>query len=604
MLKRILASSFALCALAACGGGGGGGSTGSTVPTPAPSVSSTPAAIAFNDYPTFGYDNRRDVYNPNTTAIKPASLSQLHLGWQAAIGNGNDYDTQTQPVLATEIPGHAGVLFVGGSGLGGVYGYDAISGKLLWRASLGVEKFLCNGTTLANLGVGGTAAYDPATRSLYIVGNANAQAEAPATSSLFRINGATGAITGSANFTPSVVGPSELNFAHTSVALAPNGIAYVGTGSTCDISSWRGRVAAINTGSMTLAANFFTVWNGTTQPWGGGGVWGWGGVALDSAGNVWTGVGNADTGVSNGSIVAPFVAAPTEYSGYAETLLALSPSLGYLTSQHPIPTTTYNGATNATDLDVTGTPVLFTPAGAGCDTLAALQAKSGVLYVYDTAKVASGPIASYQLAPASFGDAFIDAPAYSPATNLLYAPAPIGAGTLYPPGMVAINPGCGAPSVAWHTSFGPDSNLNGGSIARSVPAVTAGGVVFVGTPCEVTPASTCTGSVTPAGVQTAKPQGARRVPACCASPSSNVGGALWALDAGTGAVLNGGNPIITTPGVLRMPPTIDGNWVFVVDNNGNMYGLTIDPSIKPASAIMRAADGRSTQRWHELPAHT
>jgi hypothetical protein len=600
MIQRLFAAIIMLVALCACGGGGGG-TTNPPVPSPLPSASA--AAAGFNDYATFGYDNARDVFNPNSTAITPASIANLHLGWQIGIGNGDDYNTQTQPILATEIPGHPGVLYVGGGGLGNEYGYDALTGTLVWSRALGVEQYSCSGS-VGNFGVGGTAAYDPVTRSLYVIANANAQPNAAAKNTLVHLDAASGAVLGEVNFAASLLGPTDFNFSHTSVALSPSGIAYVGTGSTCDISSWRGRVVAIDVPAMTIAQTFFTVWNGTTQPWGGGGVWGWGGVSIDPSGNVLTGVGNADNGVSfHGSIQAPFVAAPAENAGNAEALLELSPGLALEASHHPIPANVYGSTPDAIDLDVNGTPVVFTPSGAGCDTLAALQSKSGSLYLYDTTKIGAGPIAQYQLAPPTYGDPFIGDPAYSPATGLLYVPVPVGSGSLYPPGMIAIDPGCGSPAVTWHTTFGPDSNINGDSDSRSVPAVSAGGVVFVGTPCQVTAAGTCTGSPTPASAQhtTLHARGLRKPAVCCAPAGSVVGGAVWALDASTGSVLNGGNPILTTPGALRMPPTVDGRWVFVIDNNGNMYGLTIDPSVPTAAAKMRSVRSPPRVPWEARP---
>ena len=68
---------------------------------------------------------------------------------------------------------------------------------------------------------------------------------------------------------------------------------YVGSGSTCDLSSWRGAVYAVNVASMTLENTFYTVY-GQGGAYSGGGVWGWGGAAVDAAGNVYIGVGNAD----------------------------------------------------------------------------------------------------------------------------------------------------------------------------------------------------------------------------------------------------------------------------------------------------------------------
>jgi hypothetical protein len=155
--------------------------------------------------------------------------------------------------------------------------------------------------------------------------------------------------------------------------------------------------------------------------------------------------------------------------------------------------------------------------------------------------------------------------------------------------MIAINPGCGNPSVAWNTAFGPDSYEPGSilspGVARSVPAVSSGGVVFVGTPC--TPVGNSCSATTTSSVQR-RAAAAHRIPLICCAPAGNAGGAVWALDASTGSVLNGGNPLIVTASTLRMPPTIDGDWLFVIDNNGDMYGLTIDPSYANVAARHRA----------------
>jgi hypothetical protein len=273
-----------------------GASAGSITAPTATLKPQAAATIGFNDYVTFGYDNQRDVYNPNSTAITPTQIPNVHLAWQVALGGG-DFNTQSQPVLATEIAGHQGVLFVGG-GRGNVYGYDATTGNLLWTQNTGQETYTCENDNTIYFGVGGTAAYDPGSKSLYIVGNTNATPDGTATNSLYHLDAASGAVIGSVPFAPPLAGWKSLDFSHTSVTLGSNGLAYVGTGATCDISSWRGRVAAVSVPSMTLANTFFTVWNGTTQPWGGGGVWGWGGVSLDPAGNVLTGVGNTDNGLT------------------------------------------------------------------------------------------------------------------------------------------------------------------------------------------------------------------------------------------------------------------------------------------------------------------
>jgi hypothetical protein len=510
--------------------------------------------VSFNDYTTFGYDNQRDVFNPNSTAITPASIPSLHLAWQAALDGGSDFSTQTQPILATEISGHSGVLFVGG-GSGNEYAYDATSGALLWTKSFGQLTYKCGATYTGILGMGGTAAYDPATSSLYVVGNANTSAGAYAKNTLYHLDAATGTVLGSVVFTGAAAGADELDFGHTSVTLSGS-TAYVGSGSFCDISSWRGRVVAVNVPSMTIANTFFTLWDPTNargqgaQPWGGGGIWGWGGVSLDASGNVITAVGNADAGGNYGTIASPFVAAPQEYSGYAESVLELSGNLAtVVASNHPVPTSVY---VSAGDVDVQGTPIVFTPTG--CGTMLAGQGKAGELSLYDESSIANGPVIQYQMSPPSGTDYFIGEPAYSAASGLVYSDVIASESpSLFSPGLVAVNPGCGHPTVAWRAAFG--SSLQG---PRSVPAVSAGGVVFAA-----------------------------------------AGGSVYALDATVGTILNGGKPFLQTGGTMRMPVTIDGDWVFILDQNGNLYGFTTDSRFPAIQAKYRAGNARQRATWSE-----
>jgi len=533
----------------------GGSGTQLAVTNSANNIWDTPVPTAsFNDYPTFGYDNERDVFNPNSAAITPANFASLHLAWQTALDNGNDFQTQTQPILATEISGHAGVLFVGGNS-GNVYAYDATSGSLIWTKNLGQLSYKCGPSYTGILGVGGTVAYDSATQTLYVVGNQNTTPGAYGKNVLYHLNAATGAVLGSVDFAPTAAGPDEIDLAHTAVSLS-GGVAYVGTGSFCDISSWRGRVAAVDVPAMTLANTFFTLWDPNNQrgqgaqPWGGGGIWGWGGVSQDPSGNVITAVGNADVGGNYGTIAPPFVPAPLEYSGYAEAVLELSSNLAtVVASNHPVPKPVYQ---YASDIDVQGTPVVFTPTG--CPTMVAGQGKSGELSIYTESTLANGPIAQYQMGPSTAADTFIGDPAYSAATGLLYSDVAVStAPSLFNPGLVAINPGCGSPSVAWQAAFGTNSDW-----PRSVPAVSAGGVVFAG-----------------------------------------AGAAVWALDAATGSILGGGQPFLYTGGQMRMPVTIDGKWVFVLDNNGNLYAYTTDSSYPAIQAKYRAPTARQRMTWQE-----
>jgi hypothetical protein len=266
---------------------------------------------------------------------------------------------------------------------------------------------------------------------------------------------------------------------------------------------------------------------------------------------VLTAVGNADAGGNYGQIEPPFVQAPTEYSGYAEAVLELNSTLStVLASNHPVPQSVYG---DANDVDEQGTPMVFTPTG--CPTMVAVQGKAGQLSLYEESTLASGPFVQYQMSPSSATDYFIGEPAYSPATGLVYSDvAASAAPSLFSPGLVAVNPGCGTPAVTWQAAFGSAANA-----PRSVPATSAGGVVFAG-----------------------------------------AGGAVWALNASTGAILNSGQPFLHTGGSMRMPVTVDGDWVFILDNNGNLYGLTTDPSFPAINARIALPTARQRESiWPE-----
>lgn len=510
---------------------------------------------------TYGYDNARDGFNPNTLTITPSTIPFMHLAWQTGIP---DYRTQTQPILATNEGSHAGVLVVGG-GSGNVYGYDALTGAQVWSTPLGNASYNC-GSSTNYLGIGGTAVLDPTSNIVYVASNSNAAVNQPINTMLVQLNAGTGAYGNRVSFNPGGLA-GEQDFTHTALALN-NGTVYVGTGSTCDISAWRGRVAAVNTSTMTLANTFFTTYeqsqgpSPSPAPLSGGGVWGWGGVAVDSGGNVWTGVGNVDTTTGSGGPQTPFETDANEFDAMGEHLIEVSGDLSTLVASN-YPGFTYGGVSR--DLDLNGSPVLGQPLG--CDGAVAVQGKSGYLYLFDTTNLTS-PVAGYKFTDSSFHGSNMGNPAFSPLTGFYYAAvASSAAGGVAPaPGMVAISTCNATSAIVWSTAFGPDSVVAGAP--RSEVTVTAGGVVFVGTPCELDSSNGCTGT------------------------TGNYGGALWALDAVTGTLLNGGNPIVTTPSQIRMGAVADADWVYVIDQEGHFYGLTVDPSVPAASHARRPSPAR------------
>jgi hypothetical protein len=500
-------------------------------PTPGP----TPT---LNNWATYGYDNNRDGYNPNTAGITPASIGGLHVAWQLA----ND-GAQTQPIVATNIGAHQALIIVGADY--SMYAYDGFTGKTVWSTQLAKQ----DQNECGEGGDAGTAAYVSSLGAVFVAAGNGAS---PNHVILYELNVATGSIISKLDITPTLL-TGEGVYGHTAVTYA-NGLLYLGTSSNCEDASWRGRVVAVSPSPMAIQDTFFTTYGVGGNNYGGGGVWAWGGVSADSSGNVYAASGNAETPntINSGTESAPFVSTTDEQAGYAEHLVKLTSNLQTVEgSDYP----GFNFTVGFADLDYTGTPVLFQPAG--CDLMTGTQGKGGTLVINDTTNLSTPT--SYQLSePNGLAD-YIGNPGYSPNTGLLYAAVASGQeGSLEPPGMVAFQFSACSSSILWASQFGPDSFSyeSDGARPRSAPTVTAGGVVFMGTPCTVS------GST------------------CGAATSANPTGALWAIDASTGAVLGGGNPVLMTPDHIRMAPSADGLWVWVFDNSGNLYALTVDPTVK------------------------
>ena len=56
--------------------------------------------------------------------------------------------------------------------------------------------------------------------------------------------------------------------------------------------------------------------------------------------------------------------------------------------------------------------------------------------------------------------------------------------------------------------------------------------------------------------------------------------------------------MLLTADHLRVPPVVDGEWVFVQDNGASLYGLTLDPSVPAIQNSTRAVRGH--RGWYQL----
>lgn len=552
MVRAALVSAVLPAALVAAIAGAAQ-AAGSSATFPWPLSGALPATLAsgWNDWPGYAYDNEHTGFNPNTVAFTPAALSKLHLAWEQPVYGY----AQTQPLLITNVGGHQGMLVLGSAG--DIKSYDALTGAKIWQTHLGREFMdpLCGVSSL-----GGTPRYDSATRSIYVASGNDAAVNHVIIS---RLTAATGAVTAHVDITPSLL-RGEWVVSHAALTLA-NGLLYAGTSSSCDDSSWRGRVVVLDASTLKVVRTFFTVWNAgpTPAPYSGGGVWGWGGVSVDSAGNVYFGVGNADTSQDAGGNPgpkAPFAVAANEQAGYGEHIVKTSATLSQVYAA------TYPGfdfAVGGQDLDFSGTPVLAQPPGCS-DAYAATQGKGGTLVVSDVRTLQT--VRAFPFSKPDAGANYVGNPAYSPLTGLLYAAVNSATDSLFAPGLAAITD-CGR-SVLWHAAFGPDSfaysRAGGGSSPRTAPVPTAGGVVFIGTP---------------------------------AGPPKSEFTSLWALNDETGAVI-GGKPVFSTSCAFKMAPIVDGTWLYVFDQCGGLYAYTLEAAVR-ASPARRMPRIPLQWEWHE-----
>ena len=183
--------------------------------------------------------------------------------------------------------------------------------------------------------------------------------------------------------------------------LLVDGAIYAGTGAYCDLPM-EGKLIRVS-----LADRKVSSW--TVVPpelGGGGGIWGWGGVAYSPRrDSLYVVTGNAFEGGTNKG------AAFSEAAGYGEHLVERSPDLSVRSSDAP-------ALTGFTDLDFVGSPVVADPSG--CDELVLAQAKNGMFFAWKAGDVSSGPAWSLKLQKADPGTPLLTQPTWSPRFRSFY----------------------------------------------------------------------------------------------------------------------------------------------------------------------------------------
>ncbi len=313
------------------------------------------APAAWADWATWGNGSMRQGL-ATESVLTSKNAKTLKLAWSRPIGGTG----AAQPLAISGLAVPGGRIYVAASESGRVSAFVAQTGQLLWKRELGSLLTGCSQLPKGRFGITGTPTYDTTTGILYVADLDN----------LYALDVKTGA---------DVPGwPIELGMdPHYEVvwgAIAQRGTnIYVATASYCDRRPYAGRVIRVDT---IPPAHRAEAWYSVEDivP-GGGGIWGWGGVAITPDGHVWAATANANAKDLN-----------NDAHWNAESIVELSDHLGLLQVGHA------KGMPIHGDYGFGSTPVVFTPKG--CTALVAAEGKDGVLYVWQRASLGKGPIAA------------------------------------------------------------------------------------------------------------------------------------------------------------------------------------------------------------------
>jgi outer membrane protein assembly factor BamB len=387
------------------------------------------------DWSTFGFDSARTNENPRERILGPGSASSLREVWSAPLGGV----VNAQPLVAANVRlpgGRRAQLVIAGAENGTLTALDAATGRPVWRRFLGAITIAkCRGDLPGGrYGVTSTPAIDRRHNRVY---------SADGRGRVHALDLATGR---EAAGWPVPVTPRP-DREHIWSALARRGDRlYATLASHCSESFYRGRVTRIDARRHRIDA----VWYSLPKRLRGGGVWGWGGAAIDAA------AGDVFVATAGAAVVA-------EDTPYAEHVVRLGPRLSRVAANHP-------NVRNAGDADFSGAPLLYR--APGCPPQLAVLHKVGALLVYDRDRIAAGPRQTLQI-----GDrtrlAALGTYAYATSTRTLYV-ANNTTGD-HPLGLLAFTVGAECTlQPAWQHALPADT-------ATMSPPITAGGVVYLGT---------------------------------------------------------------------------------------------------------------------------
>jgi IPT/TIG domain/Abnormal spindle-like microcephaly-assoc'd, ASPM-SPD-2-Hydin/Fibronectin type III domain len=348
------------------------------------------STVYISNYPgtyTFHNDNLRTGQNTAETVLTPANVNPIQFGKLFSYSIDGIAFASPLYVAGVTIPSNGihNVVYVATEN-DSVYAFDAdgLSSTPLWHVNFlksGVTTVPCAdvgecGDIPVQIGITSTPIIDPTSGTIYVV--AKTKESSTYVQRLHALDITTGAekFGGPVVLTASVPGTgvdssggketfNSLRENQRTGLLLSNGVIYFAFGSHGDNSPWHGWVLGYNASTLKQVLAFNATPNGG---FGGGGIWQCGGgIATDSAGNMYFTTSNGDFDVNTGGV------------DYGDTIVKLSPSgsvLDYFT-----PYDQANLSANNLDFGSAGPVLLVDQAGGPYPHLLISAGKSGTIYV-------------------------------------------------------------------------------------------------------------------------------------------------------------------------------------------------------------------------------
>ena len=323
----------------------------------------------------------------------------------------------------------AGGVFVAATTNGDVVGLDR-NGFVLWHDRLGQLAHSC--PQLNGYGVVSTGVIDQSSQTLYVMDGFGRLHAVALTTGVERSGWP---IRVFADF------DRELDWGALTLAA---GSVYVPTAAYCDQPGTPGGIYRVDLGTRAVS-RWLAV---PLDRGGGGGPWGWGGLAYDPAAkSLFAGSSGAFSGGSNTG------SAFTETAGFGERLIQFSTALQVQSSSHP------TGLPDRMDLDFVGSPLLVP--GTSCGPMVVAATKNDTVYGWQRDTLAAGWAWKVAVEPYAVADPFVTQLAWSTATSSVYAVT----GTELV--RIKIGASCTA-SVVWRKPLGTHTENGSPTIAGNI----------------------------------------------------------------------------------------------------------------------------------------